>query len=186
MIKIFGLGLLVLGLTGCATMDAIKEPTDYNSVYSRVKLSQDAYVGTRRYIAPTIDLIPVKFGTFGFMIGTLDLVKKDQAERYCITTISHNKEWAFFEKAYDRNQKVFNVKSVDRRTSTLFNEVSVQEEDCIEVDKKYLNDAIENNGIDLKVIGKNKSVVFKIPSYYIKGFLDAVDYSEKLRFNKAP
>lgn len=176
---------LVLGLSlvGCATLEATKEPTDYNSVYSRVKLSQDEYVGSRRYIAPTIDLVPVKFGNFGFVIGTLDLVKKGQAERYCITTISYNKEWAFFEKAYDLKQQVFNVKNVDRSTSTLFNEVSVQEEDCIEVDKNYLNDAINNNGIDLKLIGKNKSVTFKIPSYYIKGFLDAVDYSEKKRFS---
>lgn len=180
--KLLGVVLLSLTISGCATMEAIKEPRDYNSVYSRVKLSQDSYIGTRSYIAPTVDLIPVKFGVSGFMVGTLDLVKKGTAEQYCITTIYQNKDWAFFDKAYDKNQNLLQVKNINRRTSTMFNEVYVLEEDCIEVNRKYLESSIQDNGIDLKLVGKNRAVTFQIPGYYIKGFLDAVDYSEKIRF----
>lgn len=181
--KVIVLGAM-LALGGCATLDAIKELVDYNSTYSRVTFTVDQYKGTRTYKTPLLTLKDVKFGESDLMMGYLSYTKaKDGDELYCLMTMYNNKGWAFFNKAYDINQKELPVINGRRDVGKMFNEVQISENNCIQLNRAYMDSAASTNGLNIKLVGENKQQVIKVGAYYVKAFLDAVDYSEKTRFN---
>lgn len=182
--KVLGVSLLLLSLTGCATLEAIKEPVDYDSTYSRVTFTVDEYKGTRTYKSPLLTLKNAKFGESDLMMGNLTLTKSKNDGLYCLMTSYNNKTWAFFNSAYDINQKQLNVINGSRNVGSMFNEVLITENNCIQMDRKYLDNAAANTGLDVKLVGEKKQMVLQVGAYYVKAFLDAVDYSEKTRFSK--
>lgn len=182
--KLLGVGLLVLGLSGCATMELMKEPTDYNSAYSRVMLTTDEYRGTRTYKSTALTLKDVKWKDADFLMGQLSLTKTEKAEQYCLLTLYNGSDWAFFKKAYDINQKELPLINSKDRVGVFGNSVHVNEQSCIGFTRSYLESSAAADGLNIKLAGQNKDIVIKMEPYFIKAFLDAVDYSEKTRFNK--
>lgn len=181
--KVLGLSLLALALTttGCATMELMKEPTDYQSAYSRVTFTTDQYQGTRTYKSTAITLKDIKWGDTDFLMGQLSLTKKGDQESYCLLTLYNGENWSFFEKAFDINQNELPLIKGNRRVGTMGNDVHINEQSCISLRKDYLIKAA-NDGLDIKMVGQNKNMVIKVQPFFIKSFLDAVDYSERTRF----
>ncbi|WP_119048131.1 hypothetical protein [Acinetobacter pittii] len=177
--------LLGISLVGCATLEALKEPVDYDSTYKRVTFTTDNYKGTRTYKSPILTINEGKNIDNELMMGYLTFTKaNDGSELYCLMTTYDSKNWAFFKTAYDINQKELPVINGSRNVGSMFNDVLVTENNCIQLSKKYLKDASMGNGLNIKLIGEKKQKVIKIGAYYVKAFLDAVSYSETTRFSK--
>lgn len=165
-------------------MELMKEPTDYNSAYSRVTLTTDEYKGTRTYKSTAITLKDVKWKDTDFLMGQLSLTKVERGEQYCLLTLYTGNEWAFFKKAYDINQQELPLINAKDRVGTFGNSVHINEQNCISITRSYLENSAATRGLDIKLVGQNKDLVIKVEPYFIKAFLDAVDYSEKMRFSK--
>ena len=183
--KVLGVVLLSLTIGGCATMELMKEPTDYQSAYSRVTFTTDQYQGTRTYKSTAITLKDIKWGDTDFLMGQLSLTKKGDQESYCLLTLYNGENWSFFEKAFDINQNELPLIKGNRRVGTMGDNVHINEQGCISLTKNYLTKAAID-GIDIKMVGQNKNMLIKMQPYFIKSFLDAIEYSEKTRFSKAP
>lgn len=167
-------------LVGCATM---LDPKDKASVYKQVTFSEDKFNKSRIYTAPIITLKPMKGLDTSFMDGQLKLIKTENEETYCLNIEYQNSEWAFFKQANDSDGKSFKLIEINTKVGTFVSQKNILEKHCILLDRAYLNSKRET-GLNMKIYGKNKSIEFTLPGYYVEGFLDASDLVEKNKYGK--
>ena len=178
--KLICAGVISLGLAGCVTM---LQPQDSISTYKQVTFKEDKYKGTRTYAAPTLYLKPMKYLDTSTLDGFLRLIKNDNSESYCLYATYESNGWAFFDTARDSDAKPLEVVRIDQRIGTLVSKTNVQEDMCIVLSRKYLEEK-KDTGLNIKIIGKRDEIAFQVPAYYIQGFLQAVDLVEKNKYGK--
>ena len=172
---------LALMLSTYSNVTIAKEPKDYDSAYSKVTFTTDQYQGTRTYKSTAITLKNVKWNDPDFLMGQLSLTKSSKQELYCLLTLYHGENWSFFEKVFDSNQQELQLVKGTNRVGSLGYSVNVTEQGCIAMDRSYLEKAALE-GLDMKLVGQNRNIIIKVQPFFVKAFLDAVDYSERTRF----
>lgn len=151
--RILALALTAALMAGCQTA-----PGTTTDVHTGIKA---AYSGSMQVYGGLLDSLWVQVG-----VGT-----RGGQTKYAISTryLSTGVGWAFFREAWSFGQKLpFTV--VREEVAGCAGGCSMIEEGAIVLTKAQF-EAAEKNGIEFKLIGKNRSLVAKVPA---KAFAEAL------------
>jgi len=169
--------ILVFVLFGCAGMMNVKTT---QAVVENTIIEADDFKKIRWLKAPEMKASTVteaaKKDKSDWQVDLyfLRAMKDDKSKTEVIQIyISHEDTgWIFFDQAIDRDGKELEFTSINREASqyTKYG-AGVREDFTIKVDMDYLTTKL-NDGILIKVYGKQGKRTLKIPGYYIQGFVD--------------
>lgn len=172
------MGGVFLNQAACA---GFFEPTTDKEIYDKVTYKIDNYTKTRKYSSPIIFIKKYKYLDPTTIEGYIGLIKDSQSDDYFLSLRYEADNWAFLSEAYDSDGNKLPVAKIDQKVGTFVSKTNVVENISIDLPKSYLLDHVDK-GLDIKLLGKRNEAVIKIPAFYIKGFLDAVEFSEKTKF----
>jgi hypothetical protein len=163
-IKLTGLLLLVLTLSGCATT-SIKTAND---VFLQSSIDTDSYKKTTWIQSPSLD-------GWIYSVWLRAQAENSKIISYQIYVSDIYDDWRFFNSAYDTDGKKLDFRTVDSLVESYGLYAGKTKEDyIIVVDRKYLNNSIGKE-INFKAVGQRGERVIIIPSIYVEGFLKKVD-----------
>lgn len=90
---------------------------------------------------------------------------------YAIQVSHESTEWYFLQEAHDRQGSVLRVVLTDREASR----GGVSEDLIVQLDREYLQAAAAGGGVDIRLGGQRGNCPIRVPAYFVKGFLSAVD-----------
>jgi hypothetical protein len=166
-------------LTGCVSYQAANP----QEAFDKVTYTADKYTGTRTYISPMFQIKKVEFLDQSFVNGNLTLTKSNTSEKYCILGRYVGESWAFFSDAYDSDGQHLGLEKVNTSVQNMLGMVKTVEDICIPVTRQYL-ESKQQSGLDIKIMGQNRSVLANIQGFYIQGFLKAIDLFEDKFYKK--
>jgi len=156
--------LICFLLIGCARLHQTPE-----TVFQLTTLESDPYKKTKWVKGPI-------YWNTGFCLLRAFINEYNNVSIYQFYITDRNKNWIFYNRAYDSNGEKLNFLEIDRRVSS-----GMTEEDfVIEFERSYLDQA-SFNGLNIKAVGKRGENVFILPPYYIQGFLQKVDSFTKYK-----
>ena len=146
-----------------------------NELESQVHCDEDTYANTKYCFSPTYTF---ERGAYNGVSVYLGINAKTPVLGPYIIGSYKGKNWLFLNRAMDSNGKNMAYKEKKHKTKTEYKTVLVVEEFSLgKVDKDYLKSHVEN-GLDIKLYGDNGSTILRLPSDYIKAFLNYLDHND--------
>ena len=152
-------------------------------VFDRTTFNNDNYTKVRSYISPLEIFKSPKYLETTEVEGYFKLEKSDSNENTCLFLRIRDRDWSFFQEAYDSEGNKLTLKEVDRKVGTYLGKASVTEVVCLDLTKEYLLSKMDQ-GLDIKLVGKRSSIIVKVRPQTLKGFQGAVEKIEEIKFPK--
>lgn len=159
--KIIIVLLINLLLIGCAS----GPPTSIEETYNKTELKVDEYSKVRLIQAP---LVTISYGIDGG--GGMYLQKVNDSYQLRVNTFSQL-GWCFFESAIDKNSGSLTFNKI---RSNVGGGGTTFEDFYLDITKEQLQMMV-NNGLDVRVYGRNRTINISLPSIYVKGFIKKVN-----------
>lgn len=145
-----------------------------NELESQVHCDEDTYANTKYCFSPTYTF---ERGAYNGVSVYLGINAKTPILGPYIIGSYKGENWLFLNRALDSDGKNMVYKERKHKTKKEYKNVLVVEEFSLDkVDKDYLKNHIES-GLDIKLYGDNGNTLLRLPSDYIKAFLNYLEHN---------
>jgi hypothetical protein len=147
-------------LPGCYSLSMYQTP---EKVAAATVVEYDEYEGTTWVKAPLVWFQPWS-RSHTAMLRTLITESGDRTNQLYV--IYEYVDWAFLDRAADRQNNVFKTLVVSRNVDGY----GISEHVAVEIPDEYIKEAAIA-GIDIQLSGQRDRTVVKLPPHYVQGFI---------------
>jgi hypothetical protein len=165
------LTLAMLALAGCTTasLEGPPNPSIATAVTAGTTRKTDQYTKITTITGPEMKFDPSYRGYWMLRFVTAKASDGEVLGTYQLYVSYWAQDWAFLDRAHDRDGTSLELISIDRDVRNGISEIV-----GITVTRAYL-EAHRGTGIDIRIDGKRENWNVLVPGYYIDGFLQALE-----------